>query len=134
MALTAQQIADVRRFAGYPGLGIDTPATDRSDMAFITALPSLLLQTLAHRLQNLTPENESTLINVYLTNLATLETDIVGSAANLDTESAAVWKHNKREVAERSALFDGWRRRMCGFLGVAPGPALGDGAMRIVRG
>jgi hypothetical protein len=91
-------------------------------------------QTLYHRLMNLTPENETTLINVYLTNLATLETAIVGAAANLDTDQAAVWTHNKSEVAERSALFDGWRRRMCGFLGVAPGPALGDGVMRIVRG
>lgn len=134
MALTAQQLADVRRFAGFPGLGMDTPATDRSDMAFVNSLPSMLFQTLAHRLQNLTPENEATLINVYLSNLTTLELGIVGAAANLDTDQAAVWTHNKTEVAERSALFDSWRRRMCGFLGVPPGPALGEGGLRIVRG
>jgi hypothetical protein len=134
MALTDAQIADVRRFAGYPGLGVDTIANDDRDVANSWYLPGVWWQTLYHRLMNLTPENETTLINVYLTNLATLETAIVGAAANLDTDQAAVWTHNKSEVAERSALFDGWRRRMCGFLGVAPGPALGDGVMRIVRG
>jgi hypothetical protein len=134
MALTAQQIADVRRYAGYPALGIDTVATDDQDVAYSGNLPGVWWQTMFHRLKNLTPENETTLVNVYLTNLATLETAIVSSSENLDTDSAAVWKHNKNEVGDRSRLFDGWRRRMCGFLGVAPGPDLGCGNMiRLVR-
>lgn len=136
MALTAQQIADTRRYAGYPGLGTDTVPTDERDVANSFDLPGAYwFQTLYHRLRNLTPENEQTLITVYLTQLATLETAIVASSDNLDTDVAAVWVHNKNEVSDRMSLFDGWRRRMCGFLGVAPGPDLGPGGntVRLVR-
>lgn len=133
MALTAAQIADVRRFAGYPALGTDTVATDDRDVAYGYFLPGVWWQTLYHRLRNLTPENEATLIAVYLTNLTSLEAAIVAAGANLDTESAAVWKRNQNEVGDRMRLLDGWRRRMCAFLGVAPGPGLGNGGMQLVR-
>lgn len=133
MALTAQQNADVRRFAGYPALGTDTPADDSRDFAYGWVSPGIL-QTLYHRLLNLTPENETTLINIYLTNLYALESAVPAAGANLDTDAAAVWTHNKTEVADRLRLLDTWRRRMCGFLGIAPGPELGSGGVRVVRG
>lgn len=126
MALTAQQQADVRRYAGYPMLA-DTVADDSRDFAYGFVSPGVW-QTLNHRLNNMRPEEESVLINTYLTNLATLETAIVSASANLDTDQAAVWTHNKNEVSDRESLFDGWRRRMCAFIGIAPGPALGSGA------
>lgn len=132
MSLTTQQTADVRRFAGYPMLGADTPADDSRDFAYGWVTPGVW-QTLFHRLANMTAENESTLINIYLTNLYTLETAITSATANLDTDQAAVWKHNKNEVSDRAALFDNWRRRMCSFLGIAPGPYLGQGGMQVVR-
>ncbi len=135
MALTAQQIADTRRYAGWPALGVDTIPDDQRDVANSFDIPGRYYwQTLFHRLNNLTPENETTLINVYLTNLATLEQAIVDSTENLDTDVAAVWTHNKNEVGDRSRLFDSWRRRLCGFLGVTPGPDLGPGGIRLVRG
>lgn len=133
MALTDQQIADVRRFAGYPALGTDTPADDSRDFAYGWVSPGVW-QTLQHRLTHLTAENEQSLVTVYLTNLATLESAIVGAGDNLDTDVAAVWTRNKSEVSDRTRLFDSWRRRMCGFLGIAPGPALGQGGLRLVRG
>jgi hypothetical protein len=132
MALTAQQDADCRRFAGYPALGLDTPATDSQDFAYGWVSPGIY-QTLAHRLANLTPENETTLINVYISRLTALESAILSASDNLDTDKAAVWTHNKNEVADRERLFDSWRRRMCGFLGIAPGPYLGQGGLRLVR-
>lgn len=130
--LTAQQLSDVRRFAGYPMLG-DTTADDNRDFAYGWVSPGTW-QTLQHRLTNLRPEEESTLITVYLTPLAQLETDIVGSRANLDTDAAAVWTHNKNEVADRTKLFNQHRRAMCAFIGIAPGPSLGAGGGQIVRG
>ena len=133
MALTAEQTADVRRFAGYPALGTDTPADDSRDFAYGWVSPGVW-QTLFHRLENLTPENETTLTTIYLTNLYTLETAIVGAAANLDTAAAAVWTRNPTEVADRMKLFDDWRRRMCAFLGIAPGPSLGRGGLTVSRG
>ncbi|OBR52336.1 hypothetical protein [Paraburkholderia tropica] len=130
--LTAQQMADVRRFAGYPMLA-DTVADDSRDFAYGWVSPGVW-QTLQHRLTNMRPEEESVLINTYLTNLYSLETAIPAASANLDTAQAAVWTWNKNEVRDRKNLFDEWRRRMCWFIGVAPGPSLGNGGTQIVRG
>ena len=130
--LTAQQMADCRRFCGYPMLA-DTQADDSRDFAYGWVSPGVW-QTLQHRLTNMRPEEESILINTYLTQLNTLEAAIYGAGANLDTDQAAVWIHNKNEVSDRSKLFDQWRRRMCWFIGVAPGPSLGNGGTLIVRG
>ena len=77
---------------------------------------------------------ESVLTDTYLANLYTLESAIPATGANLDTDVAAVWTHSKTEQADRERLFDGWRRRMCYFIGVAPGPSLGTGGNSIVRG
>jgi hypothetical protein len=133
MALTAQQQADVRRFAGYPSLGVDTPVNDSQDFAY-SFVSAGVWQTLNHRLNNMPAEVESTLISVYINNLTALESAIVAAGANLDTDKAAVWSRNKSEVADRSKLFDGWRRRMCAFIGIKPGPTLGNGGMSIRRG
>jgi hypothetical protein len=130
--LTAQQMADTRRWAGYPMLA-DTVADDSRDFAYGWVSPGVW-QTLQHRLTNMKPEEESILINSYLTPLATMESAIPATGDNLDTEQAAVWKWNKNEARDRKNLFDDWRRRMCYFIGVAPGPSLGNGGAQIVRG
>ena len=131
--LTAAQNSDVRRFAGYPLLA-DTVANDSQDFAY-GWVSSGVWQTLEHRLTNLRPEEEATLISVYLTNLTALEVAIVGAGDNLDTNVAAVWTRNTKEVSDRMDLFDDWRRRMCYFIGIAPGPSLGsdDGSVSIGR-
>lgn len=130
--LTDQQQADTRRFAGYPMLA-DTIADDSRDFAYGFVAPGVW-QTLNHRLTNMRPEEESVLINTYLTNLYTLETAIANSGADLDTNVAAVWERNPTEVDDRFDLFDMWRRRMCYFIGVAPGPTLGQGGGTLSRG
>ena len=132
MALTAQQTAGVRRFAGYPMLA-DTVVDDNKDWAYSSVFTATW-QTLYHRLTNMRAEEESILINTYLTNLYVLETAIPSSGADLDTNVASVWERNPQEVSDRIDLFDQWRRRMCSFIGVDPGPSLGDGGMRISRG
>lgn len=132
MALTAQQTADVRRFMGYPSVGLDYPTDDSRDFAYSFVSPGVW-QTLTHRLNNMAPEDENTLITVYLTNLYVLETAITAASANLDTDSAAVWKHNRSEVSDRLKLFDEWRRRLCYFIGIAPGPSLGAGGNVRIR-
>jgi hypothetical protein len=131
MSLTAQQLVDVRRYMGYSVSGAAGVTQYRQVVASNVA-PVLVL--LEFRLTNLSPEEETVVVTTYLGNLATLETDIVGSADNLDTDQAAVWTHNKRERQEREALFDSWCRRLCTFLGFAPGPTLGNSGMQLVRG
>lgn len=128
--LTASQLVDVRRFMGYPMQG-DTPATNTSDMAY-GWVSSGAWQTLYHRLTTLSAEEEAVVVN-YVTTLKTLESAIAGAGDNLDTDQAAVWKRNTNEVRDRTRLFNQWRRALCGFIGIAPGPALGNGATQIVR-
>lgn len=129
--LTDQQLVDTRRYMGYPMLG-DTKADDNSDMAYGWVSPGTW-QTLAHRLKTLRPEEETIVIN-FLTTLSTLEAAIPASGDNLDTDQAAVWYHNKNEVRDRTKLYSQWRRQLCNFVGIAPGPGLGDDIVRVVRG
>lgn len=132
MALTDAQITDVRRYAGFQLAGTP-PLTSNNDLAYLVF--GMRQMSLIERLSSLSASEESVLINTYLTNLNTLESAIIGAAANLDTDEAAVWKHNKQEVQDRERLFDSWRRRMCAFLGFAPGPGIGSSAqISLVRG
>ncbi len=128
--LTDAQKNDCRRFMGYPLLA-DTTADDSRDFAYGWVSPGVM-QTLEHRLNNLRPEEATTIINVYLANLTVLESAIPAISELLSTAQAAVWTRNPHEIAERSGLFDGWRRRLCDYIGFAPGPGLRSGN-RIVR-
>jgi hypothetical protein len=114
---TDAQLVDIRRFCGYPAYG---------DGAVVFPYPWIMQQYLAleYRLQHVSANEGAVVVNTYLTNLNTLEAAIPGAGANLDTDQAAVWTHNKREVADRDSLFANWRRKLCGFLGIPPGPAL----------
>ncbi|OGB23349.1 MAG: hypothetical protein A3I66_01405 [Burkholderiales bacterium RIFCSPLOWO2_02_FULL_57_36] len=125
MALTAAQKTDVRRFAGYP---MEGTVAGSAVVIYNRTYPNV---TLSDRLDQLTSSEELILINTYLTNLTALETAIVGVSTNLDTDEAAVWKHNKNERQDREGLFNSWRRKMCAFLGFPPGPGLGSGDHRV---
>ncbi len=114
---TSAQLVDIRRFCGYPAMG---------DGNVVFPYPWIMRHYLAleYRLQHMTIDEGAVVINTYLTNLYTLENAVPGAGANLDTDEAAVWKHNKREVRDRMNLFDSWRRRLCQFLGIPPGPEM----------
>jgi hypothetical protein len=128
--LTTQQLADARRYMGYPMVG-DTSPDDRSDLAY-AQVTSGRYQTLAHRLNTLRAEEEA-IVASYLVTLAGLENGIARAADNLDTDKAAVWQRNRSEVSDRTRLYNQWRHQLCGLLGIPPGPSLGNGATRLVR-
>ncbi|MDY7559957.1 hypothetical protein QN366_04855 [Pseudomonas sp. CCC3.2] len=129
--LTDTQLSDARRYAGYPFRG-DLTLGDGLDLAHGWVSP-IIWQTLQHRLTTLRPEEEVRIIT-FLTTLAGLETDVTGSSSNLDTDQAAVWTHNKNEVNDRMSLYRLWRRELCAFIGVPPGPGLGgSGSTTISR-
>lgn len=125
MALTAQQMTDTRRYMGYSVVGTTQPINANYDVVY--GRFGMVTMSLYLRLTTLTPEEESVLINTYLTNLSALETAIIGVSANLDTDQAAVWIHNKQEQADRDRLFDSWRIRLCAFIGFPPGK-MGSGS------
>jgi hypothetical protein len=81
---------------------------------------------LEFRLTNLS-DSEITIARRYLGNLAVIELAVPAASDNLDTDQASIWTRNKNELTDRLRLFDEWRRRLCGFLGVPTGPALSSG-------
>jgi hypothetical protein len=130
--LTDAQLTDTRRYMGYQLAGTTMQITNDQDLVY--GQFGMVTMSLHQRLTSLSASEEAVLINVYLTNLTALESAIPTTSDNLDTDQAAVWFHNKREQSDRDRLFDSWRRRMCGFIGFAPGPGLGNGGISIMRG
>ncbi len=116
---TDAEKADIRRFCGYPAFG-------QGSSGFQSWRFFQQYGMLEYRMNNFAPA-EIQVVRYYLANLYTLESAVPGAGANLDTDQAAVWKHNKDEVRDRSQLFDDWGRRLCRFIGVPPGPGLGAG-------
>lgn len=118
------QKVQIRRYCGYPAYG--TGAAGFSSWRFFQAYG-----TLEYRLNNLAPAEMAVTLQ-YVSTLETIEAAIPRISENLDTESAAAWTHNADELKDREALFDSWRRRLCGFLGVPSGPALGQAGVALV--
>jgi hypothetical protein len=124
MAFTEAQRTDIRRFCGYPAYGAGNAGFQGWRFFQVYGL-------MEYRISNLTGSEETVVLN-YLATLNQLEFAIPTAGANLDTDRAAVWQHNADEVRQRSDLFDDWRRRLCAFLGLPPGPGLGDGGIALV--
>ena len=114
--LTDAEKTDVRRFCGYPAYG--PGQAGNMGWRFYQAYGAM-----EYRLNNLSDSEESVLRN-HLANLRTFESAIPAAADNLDTAEAAVWTHNPSELRDRQRLEQDWGRRLCGFLGLPPGPAL----------
>jgi hypothetical protein len=123
-SFTDAQKTDVRRYCGYPAYGAG--ASGFQGWRFFQAYGLM-----EFRLNNLST-SEIAVVLSYLSTLASLEGAITDASTRLDTAEAAVWTRNPNELRERAGLFDDWRRRLCAFLGLPPGPALGDGTIALV--
>ena len=119
MAFTEAERTDIRRFCGYPAYGAGNEGIQGWRFYQVYGL-------LEYRISHLSGSEEAT-VRRYLATLTTLEHAITAAAANLDTDQAAVWTHNRTEIQDRTKLFEDWCRRLCGFLGLPAGPALGNG-------
>ena len=115
---------DVRRFCGYPAYGAAPNGTQSWRYFQIYGL-------LEFRLTNLS-ESEMIIVRRYLGNLTALEFAVPATSDNLDTDQASMWTRNKDELGDRIHLFDEWRRRLCGFLGVPTGPGLPSGMTSLI--
>lgn len=112
--LTPPELTDARRFCGYPVAGTTTSLGPHYTARF---------GALEYRLANLSaPEEE--VLRTHLATCRTLESAIPEAAEALDTAQAAAWTRNPTEIRDRTRLLDDWRRRLCAFLGLPPGPAL----------
>ncbi len=112
MALTEQQKIDTRRHAGYSVYGSLSASPPSISYRY-----NPHYENLEYMMNNLAPEEETTLINVYITACNNLESAIPASSSNLDTQRAAVWYHNPKEVEDRWKLYKLWCKRLMDFLG-----------------
>lgn len=126
MAFTDAEKTDLRRYCGYGAYGGGQPLP-ASGYRFSTAYGAM-----EYRMNTLSASEEAVVRTTYLANLATLESAVVGAAANLDTNEAAVWKRNPNEVRDRTRLYNQWRRELCNFFGIPAGPGLGNGGVTMV--
>lgn len=65
--------------------------------------------------------------------LPTLDVALQGASANLDTDQAAVWTHNKNEIQDRARLFRMYRVRLCTLFNIDPGPGIGADSNKVIR-
>jgi hypothetical protein len=122
--LTDAEKVDIRRFCGYPAYGA-APSGVQSWRYF------QVYGLLEFRLTNFS-DPEIVIARRYLGNLTVLELAVPAASDNLDTDQASMWTRNKDELTDRIRLFDEWRRRLCGFLGVQAGPALSRGTASLI--
>jgi hypothetical protein len=122
--LADSERVDIRRFCGYPAYGAALSGMQSWRFFQVYGL-------IEFRLNNLS-ESEIVIARRYLINLTTLEMAVPTASESLDTDQASVWIRNKKEVSDRINLFDEWRRRLCGFLGVPTGPALSSGTTSLI--
>ena len=122
--LTDAEKTDVRRYCGYPAYGA-------APVGFQTWRFFQVYGLLEFRMNNLS-QAEIGIVRRHLVTLHGLEAAVPRSGENLDTDQAAVWTHNRDETRDRERLFDGWCRRLCGFLGVPAGPALSNVGITLV--
>lgn len=107
---TDAEKVDIRRFCGYQAYG--SAAVQAFGHRFSTHYG-----TLEFRINNYSTAEEA-VIRGYLTQITALETAIYTATDNLDTSQAAVWKHNDKEVRDRTVLFDQWRKKLADFIGI----------------
>jgi hypothetical protein len=124
MAFTDSEKTEIRRFCGYPAFG--AAPVGMQTWRFYQSYGLL-----EFRMNNLS-DSETAVVRRQLATLFALESAVPRSAEHLDTDQAAVWSRNRDEVRDRMRLLSDWCRRLCGFLGVPPGPALAEGSPRIV--
>ncbi len=118
---TDAQKTDIRRYCGYPAYGATPAGFDSWRFYQVYGL-------MEFRLNNLSAA-ETNVVLTYLAQLYALEFAVPKASDGMDTDQASVWTRNRNEARDRAQLFDDWRRRLCGFLGIPPGPALRDGGI-----
>lgn len=122
MAFTTAEKVDIRRFCGFGQFG--ALAGQGFAYRFFQQYGNL-----EYRLNNSLAEEEAVIRTNFLANIYPLETALNndGVGANLDTDQAAVWHHNRAEMPDRIRLYNYWRRELCKFMGIKPGPGLSGG-------
>lgn len=122
MALSDTEKEAVRYYCGYGMYGLQALPADGYRF-------SVTYGSLEYKMENLQPGEEDRVRNIFLVKLTVLEEDTYDVRDNIDTDQAAVWTHNKKEIRDRIKLFNYWRIKLCAFLGIPPGEGLSGGGI-----
>lgn len=117
MAFTTAELADIRRFCGYPPASVTGNYLPMSSAGILAAVLDRVGADV----------DEAAIVRtIYLARLTKLETDIADqSSDNLDADALpGGYKHNANEVRDREGLYLSYRRKLAQFLGVTTGPYL----------
>ena len=120
LSFTDQDLVDIRRFCGYGALG--NTSHGGSSLMFFRYYPEYA--TLEYRMSNLTDPEVALVQGQYLPNLTQLEQDIYGVRGTLTAAQAAVYYHNDHELEDRTELYNYFRKQLCAFFQIPPGPFL----------
>ena len=128
MALTAQDMVDVRRHLGYGFFG----STGNVSLMYYRYFSQY--NTLEYRLNNLADEEVAVLQQNYLPKLNQLEQDLYAMRDAMIVDTAAVFHRNMNEIADREGLLDYYKRLLLSALQVPPGPWYvgGGGSARMI--
>ncbi len=121
--LTDDEKVLVRYYCGYGMYG--TQALPANGYRF-----SIAYGTLEYKMITL-EDAEYAKVELFLTELPLLESDITSVRLNMDTAQAAVWYWNKNELRDRVRLYNVRRLALCALLGIPPGPSLQAGGIRM---
>lgn len=111
MPFTESEKVEIRKFCGYPLKGnSNTTVFGWRFMVWWGALE--------FRLNNLSIEEEGEIKNLYLPQLRLMQSDLYASYDDLDTNKAAVWDRNPKEISDKRKLYLLARKDLCEFLGV----------------
>jgi hypothetical protein len=80
------------------------------------------------------PVQDSEPIYGYVPIIRVLESDLINSRENLDTQKADSWVPSPYELGKRSALLNSWRRRLADSLSVPLDPDIAGNARRMGGG
>lgn len=111
MSFTESEKVEIRKFCGFPLKGNSN--TTVFGWRFMVWWGSL-----EFRLNNLSSEEESEIRLIYLPQLRLIQNDLYASYIDLDTNKAAVWERNPKEISDKRKLYNMARRDLCEFLGI----------------
>ncbi len=113
---TDTQLTDIRRFCGFGMYG---------DGSVVGGAPWMMTYYLAleYKLQHMSTA-EGAVVVARLADLNTLEAAIPAASSTLNVAQAGPFTRNANEIRDRMALFNTWRRELCAFLMIQPGPGL----------
>jgi hypothetical protein len=116
MALSSQDMVDVRRHTGYGAFG----SSGNVSLMYFRYFPSY--NSLEYRLNNLTDEEVSVIQDNYLPKITQLENDLYTMREAMIVESAAVFHRNMDEASDRISNLTFYKKLLLSFLQLPPGP------------